>query len=267
MIEGERPPTVSRVRDEDDGNARPGNVQANGRTDEGSAMLRNATGIFGGLGYVGSATDLGSRNWELAEGSTRGPYSTNFVLFNPNDRDTYVRFTFRPEKGAARTKAVHMPAVSRLAFDPRDVVPGADFATSISSDFPIVVERVYASSGDGLYGALGHTAATPNKDSRVWYFAEGNTTSQIEMFFILYNFSDKATQVRATHFLEDSTVREQTLQLPAGARLAVRANDFVGIGRFASRFVADQNIAVERTIYLPGGSGFTTVGAAAVRRA
>jgi hypothetical protein len=31
--------------------------------------------------------------------------------------------------------------------------------------------------------------------------------------------------------------------------------------------VADVDIAVERTIYLPGGSGFTTVGAAAVGRA
>jgi hypothetical protein len=230
-------------------------------------MLRNATGIFGGLGYVGSATDLGSRNWELAEGSTRGPYSTNFVLFNPNDHDTFVRFTFRPEHGDARTKAVHLPPVSRLAFDPRDVVPGADFATSIDSDYPIVVERVYASSSDGLYGALGHTATAPRKDSRVWYFAEGNTTSQIEMFFILYNLSDTSAEVRATHFLEDGATREQTHPLPAGARLAVRANDFVPGSRFATRFVADQNIAVERTIYLPGGSGFTTVGAAAVGRA
>ena len=43
-----------------------------------------------------------------------------------------------------------------------------------------------------------------------------------------------------------------------GARLAVCANDFVPDSRFATRFLADQNIAVERTIYLPGGSGFTT---------
>ena len=263
MIEGERPPTIRRSRDEDDGP----NVLANGQTDEGSAMLRNSTGIFGGLGYVGSATDLGSRNGELAEGSTRGPYTTTFVLFNPNDHDTYVRFTFRPEHGATRTAAAYLPPVSRLAFDPRDIVPKADFATSISSDYPIVVERVYATSGDGLYGALGHTSAAPRKDSRVWYFAEGNTTSQIEMFFILYNLSDRPAQVNSTYFLEDGTTRERSLPLPAGARLAVRANDVVAGDVFATRFTADQNIAVERTLYLPGGSGFTTVGAGAVRKA
>ena len=87
------------------------------------------------------------------------------------------------------------------------------------------------------------------------------------MFFVLYNLSDKAAQVRATHFLEDGTTRERTHPLPAGARLAARANDVVPGGRFATRFAADQNIAVERTIYLPGGSGFTTVGAGVVRQA
>ena len=44
-------------------------------------------------------------------------------------------------------------------------------------------------------------------------------------------------------------------------RLAVRANDIVPGGVFSTRFVADQNIMVERTLYLPGGFGFTTVGA------
>jgi hypothetical protein len=49
--------------------------------------------------------------------------------------------------------------------------------------------------------------------------------------------------------------------------VAVRANDVVAGGTFAARFVADQNIAVERTLYLPGSSGFTTVAAGAVRTA
>jgi hypothetical protein len=262
MIEGERSPTQKRSR-EDKGP----NVQTNGRTDEGTAMLRNSTGIFGGLGYVGSATDLGSKNWELAEGSTRGPYTTTYVLFNPGSHDTYVRFTFRLDHGDTKAKAVYLPPASRLAFDPKDVVPSADFGTSINSDYPIVVERVYASSGDGLYGALGYTAAGPRKDSRTWYFAEGNTASQIEMFFILYNLTDKPTQAKATYYLDDGKTREQTHQLPPGARVAARANDVVAGRTFATRFVADQDIAVERTIYLPGGSGFTTVGAGAIRTA
>jgi hypothetical protein len=259
MIEGERPPTVKRSR-EDKGP----NVMANGRTDDSFVMARNALGIFGGLGYPDSGSEPGSRAWEFAEGSTRSPYRTTFVLFNAGQQDTDVRFVFRLEQGGIRSKTVRLGASSRLAFDPKDAVPAADFATSISADHPIIAERAYASSGDGLYGALGYTSLPPRKDSRVWYFAEGNTTNQIEMFFILYSLSTQTAQVKATYYIDGASSREQTLTLPAGARLAIRANDNVAGNFFATRFVADQNIMVERTLYLAGGSGFTTVGAGAV---
>jgi hypothetical protein len=73
--------------------------------------------------------------------------------------------------------------------------------------------------------------------------------------------------VRATYVVDGASPREQSLSLPAGGRLAVRANDAVGTGFFSTRFVADQSIVAERTFYLPGGSGFTTMGAGAVRTA
>jgi hypothetical protein len=258
MTEGERPPTAKRSR-EDKGP----NVQTNGRTDDSFAMARNAVGIFGGLGYLATGISPGSRTWEFAEGSTRAPYNTTFVLFNPGQQSAEVRFTFRLEQGGTRSQTVQVPGLSRLAFDPKDSVPAADFATSIAADRPIIAERAYASNGDGLYGALGYTAAPPHPDSRAWYFAEGNTTNQIEMFFVLFNLSTQPAQVHGTYFVDDGSTREQTLTVPAGARLALRANDTVPGRFFATRFIADQNIMVERTLYLPGGSGFTTVGAGA----
>lgn len=259
MIEGERPPTAKRSRE-----GKGSNVFTNGRTDDSFAMAHNAVGIFGGLGYVGDGGEPGSRNWEFAEGSTRSPYRTTFVLFNAGRQDTDVRFMFRLEQGGVQSKTVHLGASSRLAFDPKDTVPAADFATSISADRPIIAERAYVSSGDGLYGALGYTSLPPRKDSREWYFAEGNTTNQIEMFFIVYSLSTMVAQVKATYFVDGASSHDQSLTLPAGARLAFRANDNVSGNVFATRFVADQNIMVERTLYLPGGSGFTTVGAGAV---
>ena len=260
MTEGERPPTVKRSR-EDKGP----NVQTNGQTDDSFAMARNANGVFGGLGFVGAGTEPGLRSWEFAEGSTRGPYATTFVLFNPGERNAEARLTFRPEQGGSQARTVTVPAQSRVAFDPRDAVPAADFATSISADRPIIVERAYTSNGDGLYGALGYTASPARTDSRAWYFAEGNTNSQIEMFFVLFNLSAKPAQVRGTYYVDGESTHEQALTVPAGARLAIRANDAVPSAYFSTRFVADQNIVVERTLYLPGGSGFTTVGSGAGR--
>jgi hypothetical protein len=260
MTEGERPPTVSRGRTGD-----PKREKGNGQTDDSFAMARDAVGIFGGLGFVGNGTEPGLRNWEFAEGSTREPYRTTFVLFNPGQQGVEARFTFRIENGGTRTQKIQVPGLSRAAFDPRDLVPGADFATSISADRPIIAERAYASSGDGLYGALGFTSTASRADARSWYFAEGNTSNQIEAFFVLFNLSEKDTQVRGTYFIDGARPREQTLNVPAGKRLAIRANDVIDGGFFATRFVADQNIMVERTLYLPGGSGYTTVGSGAGR--
>ncbi len=255
MTEGERAPTTKRSW-EDKGR----NVLTNGRTDERDAMARNATGIFGGLGYVASGTEPGLRTWEFAEGSTRRPYATTFILFNPGQQKADVRFTLRLEQGGTRTQSIKVPALGRAAFDPRDLVQSADFATSITSDRPIIAERAYASTGDGLFGALGYTTGPVRTDSKAWYFAEGNTTNQIEMFFVLFNLSPEAASVRGTYYVDGSSPREQALTVPAGARVAVRANDTVPGGFFSTRFVADKDIMIERTLYLPGGSGFTTVG-------
>lgn len=150
-----------------------------------------------------------------------------------------------------------------MAFDPRDVVPEADFGTSIAADRPIVVERSYYSDGDGLYGALGYTPSRARENSRAWYFAEGNTAGGIETFFVLANLTDQPAQVRATYFAADGKPREQTLSVPATGRLSLRANDVVPSQTFAARFLADRDIVAERTFYFPGGSGFTTVGAGA----
>jgi hypothetical protein len=248
MTEGERPPTARRTRD------------GNGRTDEGLALAANAVGILGGLGYAATGPADGSRSWEFAEGSTRRPFQTTFVLFNPGTQDTDVRLTFRPGQGEARSRTLHLGPLSRTAFDPRDLVSASDFATSIASDAPIVVERTYTSSGDGLYGALGYTANRAQTDSRTWLFAEGNTTGQIETYFVLFNLTPQPARVALTYVLDDGSTRDQALTVSPNGRLAIRANETVPDQVFSARFVADRDILVERTFYLPGGSGFTTVG-------
>jgi hypothetical protein len=248
MTEGERQPTTRRTRD------------GNGRTDEGLAMAANAVGILGGMGYAATGPAGGSRSWEFAEGSTRRPFQTTFVLFNPGTQDADVRMAFRPGQGEARSQTLRLGPLSRTAFDPRDLVAASDFATSIASDVPIVVERTYTSSGDGLYGALGYAANRVQADSRTWLFAEGNTTGQVETYFVLFNLTPQPSQVALTYVLGDGSTREQALTVSPNGRLAIRANEKVPDQVFSARFVADRDILVERTFYLPGGSGFTTVG-------
>jgi hypothetical protein len=219
-------------------------------------------GILGGMGYPLDDGDAGTRSWSFAEGSTRRPYDTYFVLFNPGQQAATATLSLTPQTGDTKTSTVSVPALRRVALNARDIVPLADFTTTITSDAPIVAERAYYSSGDGLYGALGYTPSPPRDHSRTWYFADVNTGSQIETYFIVSNLTDQPAQVQATYFGDGPAKPQQSVMVPANGRLSIRVNDAMPDQAFAARFAADRDIVVERTVYFPGGSGFASLGAA-----
>ncbi|MBA2450292.1 MAG: hypothetical protein H0V51_19940 [Chloroflexi bacterium] len=232
---------------------------------ERTILNEGPVGVLGGFGYAPTGPEAGARAWDFAEGSTRQPYATYFIVFNPNPEPTDVRLLFRLDGGVTRKHRLSLPPFGRLAIDPREIVPAADFATSIVADRPIVAERSYSSSGDGLFGALGYTPTADRRNSRTWYFADGNTGGQTETFFVLANLSDRSAEVRASFFADDGKSRDHAMTIPAGGRLSIRANDLVSERAFASRFLADRDIAVERTVYFGGRGGFTSFGAGAGR--
>jgi hypothetical protein len=219
-------------------------------------------GIIGGLGYALDSADAGAKSWAFAEGSTRRPYDTYFVLFNPGTQATNVRLKLTPQSGEAKTSNVTVPALRRVALNASDILPLADFTTTITADASIVAERAYYSSGDGLYGTLGYTPSPPRDHSRSWYFADVNTGSQIETYFIVSNLTDQPAQVQATYFGDGPAQQQPSVMVPANGRRSVRVNDAMPDQAFAARFVADRDIVVERTVYFPGGSGFASLGAA-----
>jgi len=230
---------------------------------ERTIMSEGPVGVMGGLGYSPSSADAGSKVWSFAEGSTRSPYLTDFLLFNPSTEAVEASFRFAMD-GQVKEHRLWLAPQSRTEFEPKNVLPASvDFATTITTNRPIIVERSYFSTGDGLYGALGFADTRLGRGSTDWYFADGNTTGKIETFFLLYNLTDETTQVRVSYFGDNGPNGEQTLSVPARGRVSVRANDSVPDRTFAARFKADKDLVVERTFYFPGWSGFTTVGSGA----
>jgi hypothetical protein len=226
---------------------------------ERTIMSEGPTGVLGGPGYTPTGSEVGYRTWSFAEGSTRRPYLTYFVMFNPSEEPANTQLRFSLEGGSNKTHRLRLPPLGRIAFDPRDVLPASDFATTITADRPIIAERSYYSTGDGLYGTPGYTTPQPRDGSRSWYFAEGNTTGRIETYFLVLNLTDQPTKVQATYYTGQKP-RERVFEVPASGRIGLRANDIVPNATFAARFIADQNVLVERTFYFPGWSGFTALG-------
>jgi hypothetical protein len=241
---------------------KPQSQVANGlAAGERSMIGQDAYGILGGLGYAVSGTEIGARTWSFAEGSTRRPYETVFILFNPGERAATAQLRLTPEGGEPAMKTLAVPALGRATLNARDLVPAGDFTTSVTSDQPIIAERAFGSTGDGLYGTIGYTPNRPRTDSRTWYFADGNTTGGIDTYFVFANLSQRPATVAATYFGNGTERRQSSVTIAPAGRISLRANETVPDQTFAVRFAADQDIVVERTTYFPGGSGFSATGA------
>src|SRR5262249_42951815 len=70
---------------------------ANGVVAGERSTIDQTFGILGGLGYPLDDGDAGTKRWYFAEGSTRRPYDTYFVLFNPGQQDTTAKLSLAPQ--------------------------------------------------------------------------------------------------------------------------------------------------------------------------
>jgi hypothetical protein len=209
---------------------------------------------LGGLGHASSGTS-GAAIWHFAEANTSGPYSTYFILFNPGPRPTSVEFV----ADGTPLAALYLPPFGRLAYDPTGVAPDTTFGATFRATGPIVAERSYYSTGDGLYGAVGHSPGL-GADGRNWYFAEGNTSAGIETYFIVRSLAASPGTVRAAFHTGDGPPIVQTLPIGPNGRDAFRANDLVPGATFAISFASDVPLVVERVFYFPGSGGHNVVG-------
>lgn len=222
---------------------------------ERTVYTRGARGLLGGLGYAGAAE--GATTWYFAEGSSKTPFATFFILFNPGPRPASVTLTFEGDRSAQTV--LQLAPGSRLAYNPAAVLPEAEFATTVQSSEPIIVERSSYSLGAGLLGAVGYSPGF-RSDGRHWSFAEGNTSGRIETFFIVRSLAESPTTVQARLFPMGREPIELQLPLAAGARIALRANDVVPGTTFAASFSADVSLVVERIVTVPGWGSDNVVG-------
>ena len=97
-------------------------------------------------------------------------------------------------------------------------------------------------------------------DGQTWLFAEGNTTSTFDTWFLLLNPNTEPLKAYLNFMHLDGTVRRQEVTLNANARLPVYANQFMPNAEFSTRIEATRPILAERAMYFRR-DGATTAGA------
>jgi hypothetical protein len=155
---------------------------------------------------------------------------------------------------------VDLPPRRRVTIDPKSL-PGfgsAEFSTSITSPYPVVVDRTMTWDPAQAYGSHAETAIV--SPSTTWYLAEGSTNGGFELFYLLQNPAYTSTSVRVRYLRGVGAPLEKTYVLPPRSRTNIWVNveEFAGLGQALAdadvsgvvESLDDTPIIVERAMYL-----------------
>jgi hypothetical protein len=221
------------------------------RVEAEASIFAERTVYFGHDALGGIGTRSANRSWYLAEGSSQPPFDTWILLLNPNEEETIAHLTFMLENGTRVEADQPLPPMSRISYDANDVVKSAGFATEVRADLPIVVERSMYFANGGGHGTIG--VKTPGK---TWFLAEGDSRAGYDTWILLQNPNDDVVaNVSVTFIKDDGTTQVAYYALDPRTRLSVFADTIVPNSTFGARIDADQQIIVERSLYVADGAG------------
>jgi subtilisin family serine protease len=190
-----------------------------------------------------------ARRWFFAEGSTQPPFEVSFALQNPNQQSTVAHFLFVSPLGRQTPFDLLLAPNSRATLDANAVLPSQEFATIVTTDLPVYVERSM------YFGHDGHSAPGARQPARTWYLAEGSTVSPFDTWILLLNPNNVPTLARLRFLREDGTTTEHVELLPPMGRRSVYVNALFATPGFATQVSSDQPIVVERAMYFDRGQG------------
>lgn len=137
----------------------------------------------------------------LAEGATGTLFDTRLALANPSARPALVLTRFQKGDGTTIRDYRVVPPLSRTTIDVETIagLESAEFSTLIEADEQVVADRTmtWDASGYGSHAERGILTRTATK----WYFAEGATFANFNLFYLVQNPNPQTAQVRVTYLL------------------------------------------------------------------
>jgi hypothetical protein len=198
----------------------------------------------------------------LAEGATGNFFSTRIALLNPNDEPADTTLRFLRADGVVVTQTMRILAGRQTTVTPGTIrgLESCDFSTVIESSVPLVVDRTMTWDLVGRYGSHAETAVS--SPSKTWYLAEGSTSGEFSLFYLLQNPNPTTVQVRIKYlrpFGAPPVERMRTLAPNSRTTIPVNLESpELASTDLSAVITADAPIIVERSMYLSrGGQPFT----------
>ena len=209
----------------------------------------------------------------FAEGATGPFFDTRLALLNPGGTAAEVLLTFQRADATVITSSLTLAAGARATVRPATLagLAQAEFSTRVDADALVVADRTMQWDGSA-YGS--HAEASVAAPATTWFFAEGATMGDFDLFYLLQNPGATTSEVEVTYLLPAPAaplVKRYTV-LP-GSRFTIWVDQ--EDARLAQaevgatiRVVTGSPIIAERSMYrsLPGtafGAGHNSAGVTA----
>ena len=195
----------------------------------------------------------GSVTRYLAEGAVNAFFETEIAVFNPAMTGAHVLLRVQLDGGGEVAWPVLVPAQSRRTVSTQvlESLTTGSFSTLIESDGPVVVDRTMRWDATG-YGAHAETAI--EAAATTWYLAEGSTSGDFALFYLLQNPGPVAATV-TVRFLRPAPLApiDRTYTVAPRARLTIPVDNVapaLANTDVSGVITSSQPIVVERSMYL-----------------
>lgn len=191
----------------------------------------------------------------LAEGATSAFFRTQLALFNPSTVTSPTLVTFQRADGSTRTQFTSLLSTRRSTTDVGTLtgLEAAEFSTVIESEFRVVADRTMQWGGG--YGT--HSETSLASPSTVWYLAEGATSGDFELFYLIQNPQAVPATVTVNYLRPGGVATiARTYTVPARSRFNIWVDlvaPELASTDVSAKITADVPVIVERAMYLTRG--------------
>lgn len=191
--------------------------------------------------------------WYFAEGSTQPPFDTWYLVQNPTDNPSTVRFTFFLGDGTTAVSQFDVDPHSRFSLFANEILPDQAISTRIEADQPVFAERSM------FVGFDGNDVAGIAAPSTTWLFAEGSSQPPFHTWLLLQNPDSNPALATITYLVQGGTSQVQLLALPPTSRTSIFVNQVLPDSAFSTQVSSDRPIIVERSMFRFPGNAATDV--------
>jgi uncharacterized repeat protein (TIGR01451 family) len=188
----------------------------------------------------------------LAEGATGTFFDTRIALLNPHASATRVTLRYLSADGASHSQQMTVPGRTRVTIDPKTAdaaMQDTVFSTVVDSGLPVVVDRQM--TWNGGFGSHAETAI--DAPSTTWYLAEGSTSGDFALFYLLQNPGDSPVTATVRYLRPfGQPPIERTYALPPRSRTTIPVDDQgpdLAHTDVSAAITATAPIIVERAMY------------------